>query len=67
MGLKMDTKIYLINLKGERPLGRHRPDGRIILKLILENWVWECGLHLYGLGQCPVAGSFEQGNEPWVP
>jgi hypothetical protein len=39
-------------------------DGQVMVDCILGNRVRRCGLDSSGLGQGPVAGSCEDGNEP---
>lgn len=58
-------KIFDGKDEGKRPLGR--PTKRlIILKWILWEQVWECGLNSSDSGQGLVVGSCEHSNEPAV-
>jgi hypothetical protein len=59
----MHTVFWLENLKGRDHLEYLGVGGRIILEWIL-GVVRRCGLDEYSLGEGPMAGCCEHGNEP---
>jgi hypothetical protein len=53
-----------LETEGKRPHGNIGIDGKIILKCIWRNKVWEYGLDSTGSGYGPVVGSCEYSNKP---
>jgi len=58
-----DIKCWSQNLKGRGHLKYPGVAGRKILKLILEKYMWRCGLDSSDSGQGPIEGSCEHDND----